>query len=612
MRLTSILPILAILASSARADLPPVPSPEQILSTLRPGHPRLVALPEDMTRVKQLLENDETARKLRDQLRATAEKMLNDKPVVHQLIGPRLLQQSRLCLDRVYVLATLYRLEGDERFAKRAEKEMLAAAAFPDWNPKHFLDTAEMSHALAIGYDWLYDFLSPQSRATIRQAIIEKGLKPGEEFYRKNGWWVKATHNWNQVCNGGMAIGALAIADEAPELAGYILSRSATSIRLPTARLAPDGGWDEGPGYWDYAMRYTACYLAAMRSALGTDFGLSTMPGMAETGLFRIHFAGPTWFTFNYADAGQHAGSTPQMYYFARLFDRPVYAYHQRSHQGRAGGLDLIWYDPRGTVQDLNRLPLDVRFKNIDVAFLRSSWTDDAIFVGFKGGDNRANHSHLDLGTFVLDAAGQRWASDLGPDDYNLPGYFGAQRWTYYRLRTEGQNTLVINGDNQDTKAKAPIVAFASSPQRAFAVADLSKAYAKHAAKVWRGVALLDRKVVVIQDEIESEQPLEVEWVMHTRAEARINGPQVALEWNDKHLYMRATEAAGGTWSVQPVRIDPPQRQAPDFKRLVLRFKTAPPRTRVVVEFRTAEVGGPTGGPLPITPLGDWKPPAKD
>ena len=60
---------------------------------------------------------------------------------------------------------------------------------------------------------------------------------------------------------------------------------------------------------------------------------------------------------------------------------------------------------------------------------MRSDWLDpSAMFVGIKAGTNRVNHSHLDLGTFVLDALGQRWAVDLGGDNYNLPGYFGNKR----------------------------------------------------------------------------------------------------------------------------------------------------------------------------------------
>ena len=123
-------------------------------------------------------------------------------------------------------------------------------------------------------------------------------------------------------------------------------------------------------------------------------------------------------------------------------------------------------------------MPLDAFFRGIDVAFFRSAWEDpQALYVGFKGGNNKANHSHLDLGTFVLDAYGYRWVVDLGSDNYNLPAYFGKQRWTYYRLKTAGHNTLVINGVNQATSARAPIIAFHATSALAFAVADLTAAY---------------------------------------------------------------------------------------------------------------------------------------
>ena len=97
--------------------------------------------------------------------------------------------------------------------------------------------------------------------------------------------------------------------------------------------------------------------------------------------------------------------------------------------------------------------------------------------------------------------------ANVGPstwarDDYNLPGYFGNKRWTYYRLATVGQNTLLIDGQNQDPKAAAPIVAFDSTPGGSHAVADLSAAYAKQASEGRRGIALVDRRQVLVQDEI--------------------------------------------------------------------------------------------------------------
>lgn len=171
------------------------------LATLRSGHPRLIVLDSDLERVKKLTATDPLARKYRENLTAAGEKLLADpKTVEYKLIGPRLLDQSRKCLERVYTLAALWRLDGEAKWAERAKRELLAAADFPDWNPSHFLDVAEMSHAFAIGYDWLYDGLTHEERKVIKTALVEKGLKRGEEAYRGTKpwkWWTTVHHNWN-------------------------------------------------------------------------------------------------------------------------------------------------------------------------------------------------------------------------------------------------------------------------------------------------------------------------------------------------------------------------------------------------------------------------------
>jgi hypothetical protein len=192
----------------------------------------------------------------------------------------------------------VYRLDGNNRWVERAWQELEAAANFPDWNPRHFLDTAEMTHGFAIGYDWFFDAWTPEQRKTIRNAMIEKGLKPALNVYHGNpkpsSPWNKVRHNWNQVCNGGIGIGALAIADEEPALAGELLNAGLNSIQLAMAEFAPDGAWAEGPGYWNYATTYNVALLAALESALGTDYGLSTIPGFADCGLFPIYATGPS------------------------------------------------------------------------------------------------------------------------------------------------------------------------------------------------------------------------------------------------------------------------------------------------------------------------------
>lgn len=548
--------------------------PERPLSTLKRRHPRLIASDEEMARVKELRKESGEGAEFYRRLKGEADRIMEERPVRYEIPdGLRLLGVSRTCLRRIYVLATLFRLEGDLRYKERAMEELKAAAHFPDWNPRHFLDTAEMTHAFAIGYDWLYDALSEDERAMIRDAIVEKGLKPALEVYKRGGWWAVCNHNWNQVCNGGIVIGALAIAEEIPKLADEILSHALSSVQIAMRMFDPDGGWAEGPGYWGYATSYNVFMLAALNTALGTDFGLSEMPGFSETGYFPIYITGPTGKTFNFADAHDNPPHAPQMFWLARKFNRPIYGWYEKAIlKQKLHPLDLIWFDPRETDPVKEGLPLDRYFENVGVVSMRSSWSDsNALFVAFKGGDNKANHSHLDLGTFVLDALGHRWAVDLGPDDYNIPGYFGSKRWSYYRLRSEGHNVITFDGANQDPVAKGAVIRFESETDFASAAVDLSEAYAQFASKVIRTISMPGRRRVLIEDLIELKSESIPVWNMHTPAEIGIDGRTALLRRGDAALRVEVIEPENALLEARDLSLPPPQRPIRGIRKLMIK-----------------------------------------
>jgi hypothetical protein len=333
----------------------------------------------------------------------------------------------------------------------------------------------------------------------------------------------------------------------------------------------PDGGWGEGPGYWRYATEYNVYFLAALRTAMGKDFGLSQMPGFSVTGDFPIYFTGSTGLTFNYADAHDGWRGAPQLFWLATAFEQPVYAAAQMPFAAqRPSPLDFLWgaeWLGRDTKSESESLPLARHFSGVSVVAMRSAWQDSAAtFVGFKGGDNGVNHGQLDLGSFVLDSDGVRWAIDLGADDYNIPGYFGKQRWSYYRNMTEGHNTLVINGQNQSTTATASIIRFESNADGATAVADLSKAY-PDAKQVLRTVSLSGRNVT-IQDEIDAEKPIEIAWHLHTEAKVALDGRRATLTEDGKTLVVEIMEPAAAQLTVAPATTKPPQRPLKNVQRL--------------------------------------------
>ena len=576
------------------------------LTTLRPAHPRLHVLDEDLVRVRALIAADTRVRGWRDRLQQHATRML-DEPVVERVLeGPRLLAQSRAALRRITTLAGLYRLDGDSRKLARAKAEMRAAAAMADWNPSHFLDAAEMTAALAIGYDWLYTDLTPAERTEIRGAILTKGLEPGLQAIGAKAWWaVEGRNNWTQVCLGGLALGALAIAEDAPLPASRVLAAIQGESLARRLRLyAPDGGDEEGPGSWNYATTYTVLLLSALETSLGTDFGLGKAEGLAATGAFRLHAIGPSGAQFNYADAHERPGGAPQMFWLAGRFDRPEYAAHERAWLQRSGQapsiFHLLWA-PRIPAREATAPPSSARFAGIDVAFLRGDWRDpQTTWVGVKGGRNTASHGHLDLGSFVVDALGERWAVDLGPDDYNLPEYFGRLRWSYVRLRTEAHNTLVVNGSSQDPSATASLIAFSDDSYRSYAVVDLTAAY-PGLSRVQRGIAVVDGRDVLIQDEIEGADAADVEWQMLTRARVAPNYGRTVLTQNGRSLVLRVVEPVDAMVRTGRILAPLPQGQQPDVTviRALLPRRTA--NARIVIWLSSGDRPAPA-----VTALAEW------
>ena len=182
-----------------------------------PSHPRILLLKGEEKALKKQINADPYWKEIHTELLLEADRIV-ELPVNQRIkIGKRLLHVSRENLRRVFDLSYAYRITGQKKYALRAEQEMLAAAAFSDWNPSHFLDVGEMTMALAIGYDWLYDRLPASSRETIRKAIIEKGLKAS--LNEEDAWFLRAEHNWNQVCNAGILYGALAVYENETDFA---------------------------------------------------------------------------------------------------------------------------------------------------------------------------------------------------------------------------------------------------------------------------------------------------------------------------------------------------------------------------------------------------------
>ena len=591
------------------------PDPDTLLNTLDQNHPRLILKDDQLAQIKTQWETDPELKKILSDVLTEADRLINKAPLEHKLVGPRLLSVSRDALDRIYHFGIAYRWTGSQKYLDAGRDILLTVSAFPDWNPSHFLDVAEMSHAVGIGYDWFYHALNEETRNTIKAGLIRHGLEEGIKAYKSSrpAWWISSEFNWNQVCNGGLTVAALAIAETDPQYAQQIIPEVYKSLPTALKTYEPDGAWGEGPGYWNYATRYTVYGLSALNSALGTTFGLQNKSGLTKAGYFPVHGAGPTDYYFNYADVGENARRNPMPcnFYLASAYEDDFIAVSEHNIVARkkAEPQHIMWYVPKPNISAIPEL--DRKFDGIvEVAFMRSSWEDpNAVFVGLKAGYNQVNHGHLDLGNFIIDALGERWASDLGSDDYNLPNYFGkavdATRWTYYRLNSESHNVPLINNKSQHPEGTSKLTGFRTNGAFPYAVVDLSQAYLENASgQIKRGLALINnRQDVLIQDEYNLDTPRFIQWGMTTKATISLQDDGSAiLTQNNEKMYVQILSPQGWQFGIDSAQQSSPQKTNTGYSRLVIRpvFETA--QLKITVLFSPiADTPKPT-----VTAISQW------
>lgn len=534
-------------------------------------HPRLMIKPSDVERMKKYIKDgNEFMVSGYKRILNTADGYLTAPPVQYILSGSQLLSQSRLMLSRSEYLGLAYVLSDDAKYAEALYKNLESVANFVDWNHHtHYLDTGEMAAAFSIGYDFIYNYLTKERREFLSEALKKHVIRPARATQYSAGF--KYVNNWNSVVNGGIAMSALCLADEEgyEDIAFDTLEKAIRGLEYMMVEYGPDGGWEESSGYWALATRYTMRMLSSLESACGSNYGLTDVEGFKNTGMFAVYVCGPVGLN-NYHDASFYTPDWDSFMWFASSFEDESYAilrnYNLKTYSKLPGPYDMMFYDEKyGDNSDISKIKSDGYIGQVELIHLRSDWNDKgAMYVGAHGGYGQVPHWNLDSGTFVLDAMGERFASDLGTDSYSLDGYINTKSYLYYRKRTEGQNCVVINPDEtmgQVYTAFSPVTKYVSKEKGSFAIYDLSDAYAENAKSFKRGFMLGDnRRTVTIRDEITLgvKDKNEVYWFMHTEAVPEIlEGNKILLTIGSKKLLMECAVEGSEKYEISVVEAVP-------------------------------------------------------
>lgn len=526
------------------------------------GHPRLMYTDSAAEHIKNLIENNQTSAEIYAKTLARADEYVtNGASAYFKSDTPDSNKQSQggAAQNAVEILSVAYSVTEDTKYLDTIADIIDILCAYDtlgQWTS--LLATGSWSAAVGLGYDITYNYLNASSAGKAKLAAWRERIYalayPNLVSTYESGVglrWYNILDNFGIVIGSGYMTLLLALADEEDNYdeTQYLLENVMKTLEYTAPFFAPDGGWYEGLDYWMFSQEYLTLFFECLQNSCGNMYGFDTIPGIMTSGYAFLYGVTPNG-KFNFHDADDPPENSVSPYYYAMQGDpvigkawKRMYTQSFEERPNIYHWRQLLWYDAGYDSADDITLPLDKYIRVAEYGTMRNSWeTKNPTFVGIHGGFTKLPHDMLDVGEFIFEDDGIRWAMDYGNDNYNLPNYWSDEGYNIYRKRTEGENCLVINprGDyyGQELGRGSKLKFFESKPKGAMAAYDLSDIYAADAKKVTRGYYFGDeRHSLTIRDEIElSKDNSTVYWFMHTPASISISGNEAILTYAGKQL----------------------------------------------------------------------------
>ncbi|HLA39080.1 MAG TPA: heparinase II/III family protein, partial [Candidatus Glassbacteria bacterium] len=262
------------------------------------------------------------------------------------------------------------------------------------------------------------DQASPLIRQRFLAETSRRVLEPC--LARDDFWWMafQGDHinNWNPWCNSNWLTADLLLERDGNKRLEAVAKIMRSLDKFITS-YHPDGGCDEGPGYWGRAGASLFDCLELLYSATGGKIDVYSYPLIQNMGryIYRAHIDGP--YFINFADAPAKTGIAGDL----------VYRFGKRIADDKMTSLGA-WAEsaslkkspaPGGSLG--RRLPALADVGELTTAigtppYVRDAWLDgiqvmaarsregsaEGFYLAAKGGHNAESHNHNDVGNFIV------------------------------------------------------------------------------------------------------------------------------------------------------------------------------------------------------------------
>ena len=481
------------------------------------------------------------------------------------------------CQEALYTVkhcAVAYRVTGQEEYLRAARTQLLELAAWDTEGPtaRSYNDEASfrVTTALAWGYDWLYDELTPAERDKIKYALLCRGRELFQYVKEDIQIHIKLLDS-HGVRSLSMTLipAALALLGEEAEVEEWLNYTIEYFFTIFTPWGGEDGGWAEGPAYWQSGVSFFTEANCLIREALGID--VFKRPFFRNTGdyILNVYCQDLRWMAFgDMSDLGDYPGMKAgyTMNILGAVTDSPnkhQYAWYYEQAKQRGQGTEHLFYNYGWWNFSFDELFFHMLFEQTApkapaqqltvTCFPAIGWAcihkdmavpDRHLAFMFKSSPyGSVSHSHGDQNAFVLHAFGRPLAIQSG---YYIG--FWSEMHLHWRRQTKSKNAVLVGGTGQfadlqkTTKAeemngsaksqfdrliaaKGQIEACENREDAVYLCGDAAAAFAGTVPglkKNKRHVLFVREAFFVVIDEIELEQESTVQWLLHGLTEFRI------------------------------------------------------------------------------------------
>jgi len=305
------------------------------------------------------------------------------------------------------------------------------------------------------------DEVSPLIRPRLVLETRQRILSPA---FQRDDWpwmgfgsgWV---NNWNPWCNSNLIAAFLLLEEDQGRLAAAI-HKILRSLDIFLGSYHPDGGCDEGPGYWNRAGGSLFDCLELLRSATAGKIDVYHEPLVQQIGryIYRAHIHDRYY--INFADASAKVSIADDLVYRygKRIGDEHLTALGAWAAQRRMTG------NPGVSGSIGRRLPalanlVGIRAASAGQPLLRDAWLDgiqvmaarsvqgsaEGLYLAAKGGHNDESHNHNDVGNFIVYMDGRPAIIDAGVGTYTAKT-FSSRRYEIWTMQSAYHNLPTING----------------------------------------------------------------------------------------------------------------------------------------------------------------------